>query len=217
MILGKLFETIFKEKIKVLISSNIKIKNLYKDGLQREQFIPFLMIIKKFCLEHELIINKDYRKVDQSKQKLFFFPLNEETTFQVNQMFRRFTKGKKNSVVKLEIKNRVFRVEVFFEGFARFNFSDLCSANLGAEDYIKIAEKCSFITLDNIPNFTDETSNEQKRFITLIDILYEKKIPMMISSNFNLDNFTSSRRLVEPYKRTVSRLYELTSSNLNKN
>ena len=217
MILGKLFETIFKEKIKVLISSNIKIDDLYKDGLQRDQFIPFLKIIRKFCIEHELIINKDYRKVGQSKLERFFFPLNEETTFHVNQMFRRLTKGKKSSIVKLEIKNRIFIVDVFFEGFARFNFNDLCSVNLGAEDYINIAEKCNFITLDNIPNFTDKISNEQQRFITLIDILYEKRISMMTSSNFNFENFTSSRRLVEPYKRTVSRLYELTSTNFNKN
>ena len=217
MILGKLFETIFKEKIKVLISSNIKIDDLYKDGLQRDQFIPFLKIIRKFCIEHELIINKDYRKVGQSKLERFFSPLNEETTFQVNQMFRRLTKGKKSSIVKLEIKNRIFIVDVFFEGFARFNFNDLCSVNLGAEDYINIAEKCNFITLDNIPNFTDKISNEQQRFITLIDILYEKRISMMTSSNFNFENFTSSRRLVEPYKRTVSRLYELTSTNFNKN
>jgi cell division protein ZapE len=217
MILGKLFKTIFKEKIKVLISSNTKIENLYKDGLQRDQFMPFLDVIRKFSIEHELVINKDYRKVGQSKLERFFFPLNEGTTFQVNQMFRRLTKGKKNSPVKLEVKNRVFVIDVFFEGFARFNFNDLCSVNLGAEDYINIANECVFITLDNIPNFTDTTSNEQQRFITLIDILYEKKIPMMTSSNFNLDNFSSSRRLIEPYKRSLSRLYELTSSSFNKN
>ena len=93
----------------------------------------------------------------------------------------------------------------------------MCKVNLGAEDYITISQKCNFITLDNIPNFTDENSNEQQRFITLIDVFYEKKIKMMVSSNFNLDNFTSSRKLTEPYKRTISRLFELTSQNFNKN
>jgi len=217
MILGKLFETIFKENIKVLISSNIKIKDLYKDGLQREQFIPFIKIIKKFCIEHELIINQDYRKSQRSKLERFFYPVDEHATFQINQIFRQITKKKKKTEMKLNIKGRIFRINPFFEGIARFNFNDLCKVNLGAEDYITISQKCNFITLDNIPNFTDENSNEQQRFITLIDVFYEKKIKMMVSSNFNLDNFTSSRKLTEPYKRTISRLFELTSQNFNKN
>ena len=217
MILGKLFQTIFKENIKVLISSNIKIKNLYKDGLQREQFIPFIKTIENFCVEHELIIKQDYRKSVNSKLERFFCPLNEQIAFKVNQIFRKITKNKKQSIVRLDVKGRTFTITSFFEGVARFDFKDLCEVNLGAEDYIIIANKCNFITLDNIPNFTDSISNHQQRFITLIDIFYEKKIPMMVSSNFNLNNFTSSLRLVEPYKRTISRLFELTSPNFNKN
>jgi cell division protein ZapE len=213
MILGKLFEFIFKEKIKVLISSNIKINNLYDDGLQREQFIPFIKIIKKFCIEHELSINQDYRKIGKSKLERFFFPLNEQTSFQVSQIFRQLSKGKKESNVQLKIKGRTFSINSFFEGHVRFDFNDLCATNLGAEDYITISNKCNFITLVNIPNFTEENVNLQQRFITLIDILYEKKIPMMISANFNLDNFTSSKKLLDPYRRTMSRLFELTSAN----
>ena len=213
MILGKLFESIFKEKIKVLISSNIKINNLYDDGLQREQFIPFIKIIKKFCIEHELSINQDYRKIGKSKLERFFFPLNEQTSFQVSQIFRQLSKGKKESNVQLKIKGRTFSINSFFEGHVRFDFNDLCATNLGAEDYITISNKCNFITLVNIPNFTEENVNLQQRFITLIDILYEKKIPMMISANFNLDNFTSSKKLLDPYRRTMSRLFELTSAN----
>ena len=217
MILGKLFETIFKAKIKVLISSNTKIDNLYKDGLQREQFIPFLEIIKRFCIQHELIINKDYRIDKESKLKRFFYPLNEKTTFHVNQIFRQLTKGKKNSLIKLNIKGRVFIINSFFEGVARFDFNDLCGVNLGAEDYIGIADKCNFIVLDNVPNFNDENSNEQQRFITLVDILYEKSIPLMVSSNFNIYKITTSRKLVEPYRRTISRISELTSPKFRKN
>ena len=216
MILGKLFECIFDEKIKVIISSNIKINDLYEDGLQREQFIPFIKIIKKFSIEHELRINQDYRKSGQSKQKRFFSPLNEQTLFCINQIFRQISKGKKKSKIEINVKSRIFIINNFFEGCARFDFKDLCESNLGAEDYIAIANKCNFITLDNIPNFTNVTVNQQQRFISLIDILYEKKIPMLISSNFDLDNFSSSKRLVDPYQRTISRLYELTSANFEK-
>ena len=216
MILGKLFETIFKSRIKVLISSNIQIKNLYKEGLQREQFIPFIKIIKKFSIEHEIIINQDYRKSKISKHERFFYPLNEQTTFNVNKTYRQLTKGKKNSKIELKIKGRKFIINSFFEGFARFNFNDLCGDNLGPEDYISIGDKCNFITIDNIPNFNDETVNQQQRFITLIDVLYEKKIPLLVSSDFNLNSHRSSKKLVEPYKRTISRLFELTSPDFNK-
>ena len=214
MILGKLFETIFKEKIKILITSNIKIEDLYKDGLQKEQFLPFINIIKKFCIEHELIIDQDYRKSGDSKLERFFYPVNEETSFQISQILRKLTKGKNNNPINLNIKSRTFVISSFFQGFARFNFNDLCSVSLGAEDYITIAKNCKFVTIDNVPNFNDNNADQQQRFITLIDILYEKKIPLMVSANFNHENFTSSRSLNTPYKRTISRLFELTSPGL---
>ena len=217
MILGKLFESIFKANIKILITSNIRIEDLYKDGLQREQFLPFIDIIKEYCTEHELIIGQDYRKSGSTKLKLFFHPVNEKTSFQMSQIFRQLSKGKNNNPLQLNTKGRIFMINSFFDGFARFNFTDLCAVNLGAEDYISIAEKCKFVTINNIPNFNDENSDQQQRFITLIDIFYEKKIPIMVSANFSYENFTSSRRLSDPYKRTISRLFELTSLNFSTN
>ena len=211
MILGKLFEVIFKENIKVLITSNIKIYDLYKDGLQREQFIPFIDIIKKFCVEHELIINHDYRKSGISKLERFFYPVNNQTLFQVSSIFREISKGKINKPKKMIIKGRDFVIHNYFDGLARFNFIDLCGVSIGAEDYIKIAECCNFILIDGVPNFDDQNADLQKRFITLIDILYEKKIPIMLTANFNYKNFKSSTKLVDSYKRTISRLFELTS------
>ena len=211
MILGKLFEAIFKENIIILISSNIRIKDLYKDGLQREQFIPFINIISKFCVEHELFINDDYRKSGISKLERFFYPINDQTFFQVSSVFREISKGKINKPKKIIIKGRDFVIQNYFEGIARFDFNDLCGVSIGAEDYIKIAELCNFILIDNVPNFSDDNADKQQRFITLIDILYEKKIPIMLTANFNYKNFKSSRRLIDPYKRTISRLFELTS------
>jgi cell division protein ZapE len=215
IILGKLFEKIFKENIRILITSNIKIEDLYKDGLQREQFIPFIATLKNSSIEHELIIDQDYRKSGTSKLKRFFYPINEKTTFQINQIFRQLSKGKINNPIKIKVKGRTFMVNSYYEGFVRFNFNDLCSDNLGAEDYIMIAEKCKFVTIENVPNFNDGNANQQQRFITLIDIFYEKKISIMVSAHFNKENFTSSRGLLDPYRRTISRLYELTSPDFN--
>ena len=159
MILGKLFKKIFEEKIKVVFSSNTKIKELYKDGLQRDQFIPFIKI--------------------------------------------------------LEIKGRKLVIENFYERVIKFDFDQLCSRNLGSEDYISIANNSNFIFIENLPNFNNDNSNQQQRFITLIDIIYEKKIPLMITSNVNLDKINSAKSIKDPFKRTISRLYELTSLNYN--
>ncbi|MDA7769734.1 cell division protein ZapE [Candidatus Pelagibacter sp.] len=212
MILGKLFETMFAQNIKIILTSNIKIDNLYKDGLQRDQFKPFINIMSEKCNEIELIIDEDYRKSSSNLLDRFFYPLNEETTFKINQIFRRLTKNRKQSSKSLEIKGRIFIIENYFEKIARFDFNFLCNRNIGAEDYIKIAEVCNFIVIENIPKFNDENINKQQRFITLIDILYEKKISLMTSSFSDLQNLGSSRALIAPFKRTLSRLYELTST-----
>ena len=213
MILGKLFETMFDADIKIILTSNIKINDLYKDGLQRDQFKPFIGIMSEACNEIELIIEEDYRKSSSNMLDRFFYPLNEETNFKINQTFRRLTKNKKQSSKNLEIKGRIFTIENYFDKVARFDFDHLCNKNIGAEDYIKIAEVCDFIVIENIPKFNDENINKQQRFITLIDILYEKKISLMTSSYADLENLGSSKPLIDPFKRTLSRLYELTSIN----
>ena len=211
MILGRLFETMFAKNIKIILTSNIKIKNLYKDGLQRDQFKPFINTMSNFCDEIELIIDEDYRKSSANTPIHFFYPLNEETNFKINKIFRKLTKNKKQSTKKLEIKGRIFIINNYFERIAKFDFDYLCNQNIGAEDYIKIADICDFIVIENIPEFNDFNINKQQRFITLIDILYEKKISLMISSHADLKNFESSRALIDPFKRTLSRLHELTS------
>jgi cell division protein ZapE len=215
MILGNLFRKMFDENIKVLFSSNIKINDLYKDGLQRDQFLPFIKIMKNNCFQQKLSIEEDYRKSQNNKNERFLFPLNEGTNFKVNKYFRQITK---NIAVKekiLTIKGRKFNIKNYHDGISRFDFKDLCAKNVGAEDYIKIAEISKFITIENIPNFNNTNSNQQQRFITLIDILYEKKIPLMITSKLQLNLISSSKSLEDVFKRTVSRLYELTSVKYN--
>ena len=211
MILGKLFESIFKENLMVFITSNTKIIDLYKDGLQRDQFLPFISIMKKKSMEQELTIDGDYRKLMTNKLRKAFYPLNEKTSFKINQLFREFTKNKKKQKIKINIKGRNFIISNFYDGIARLKFDELCNVNIGAEDYLKIANYCHLIIIENIPIFNDEKINQQQRFITLIDILYEKKISLMISMASNLENIGTSKKLQIPFKRTLSRLFELTA------
>ena len=215
MILGKLFKRIFEEKIKVIFTSNTHISNLYKDGLQRDQFIPFIKILENYCYQEELSINEDYRMSKNKKIDRFLTPINETTNFILNKFFRQITKNKKKNLKILEIKGRSLKIENFYDGVAKFHFDELCDRNLGAEDYVSVANNCKFILIENLPNFGENNSNQQHRFITLIDIIYEKKIPLMITSQVNLDLIESSKNLKEPFNRTVSRLYELTSINYN--
>ena len=215
MILGKLFDKIFSENIKIIITSNIQISDLYKDGLQRDQFKPFIEIMKRKTIEHELFIEDDYRKSKENQNNRYFFPLNQESNFKINKFFRIISKDRKKTSQSLDIKGREFRIKEFYEGVVRFTFDELCDKNLGAEDYLKISKVSKFIVIDKIPKFDDINSNQQHRFITLIDILYDKKIPIAITAEKNLDELTSSKSLKEPFNRTISRLYELTSSNFN--
>jgi cell division protein ZapE len=213
MILGKLFSKIFEENIRVIFSSNININNLYKDGLQRDQFKPFIMILKKYCYEKDLLIKEDYRTSKNINLERFLSPANESTSFIFNKLFRKITKNKMKNSRVIEIKGRKFILENFHGGVIKFDFEELCNRNIGSEDYIKIANNCNFIFIDNLPIFDDNNSNQQQRFITLIDILYEKKIPLTIRSEINLNKIVSSKSLIDPFKRTTSRLYELTSIN----
>ena len=111
----------------------------------------------------------------------------------------------------MSIKGRGFIIKDYFEGVSRFDFDELCDQNLGAEDYLEIVKVSNFIVIENLPCFDDFNVNQQQRFITLIDIIYDKNIPIAITSNQNLDELTSSKFLEKEFKRTISRLHELTS------
>ena len=213
MILGKLFDQIFKEDIKIIVTSNTKISELYKDGLQRDQFKPFIKIMEDQSFQYELVIEDDYRK--SNIQDRYFFPLDEETNFKINKFFRTITKDKKKTEKIIDVKGRNFKIENFYEGVFRFDFKILCDQNLGAEDYLEIVKNCTFIVIDKIPQFDNFNSNQQQRFITLLDIIYDNSIPIAVTADQSLDKFTSSKLLEKPFERTISRLYELTSKAMN--
>ena len=215
MILGKLFDQIFKENIKIIVTSNTKISELYKDGLQRDQFVPFIKIMQDQSEEYELKIEDDYRKSNDNQLQRYFYPLNQETNFKINKFFRKITKNKKKSTISINVKGRDFKIENFYEGILRIKFNELCDQNFGAEDYLEIVKNCKFMVIDQIPQFNDVNSNQQQRFITLLDVIYDKDILLAVTADQNLDQFTSSRLLEKPFKRSISRLYELTSKDYN--
>ena len=172
MILGKLFQEIFSQNIKVIVTSNTKISELYKDGLQRDQFKPFINIMLEKSIEHELIIDDDYRKTKENQKQRYFYPLNQETNFKINKFSRTITKNKKLSSEILNIKGRNFEIKNFYEGISRFDFDDLCDQNLGSEDYLKIAENSNFIIIEKI--IVILSSNFRYILAILVDITLKK-------------------------------------------
>ena len=211
MILGKLFEIIFAENLKIIISTNTRLKELYKDGLQRDQFLPFINLINERSIQKELVIGNDYRKKGEDKLQRAYFPITEINTFKINKLFREITREKNNTKLTVITKGRKFVILNHYEGVIRLNFNELCDVNFGSEEYLNIALKCKILFLENIPNFSDENADLQQRFITLIDIFYDKKVPLIISLVSSLENLKSSIRLKKNFERTLSRLYELTS------
>ena len=162
-------------------------------------------------IEHELIIDDDYRKIKETEKRRYFHPLNQETNFKINKFSRIITKNKKLSRKVLNIKGRNFEIKNFYEGISKFYFDELCNQNLGGEDYLKIAESSEFIIIENVPEFNDINSNQQQRFITLIDVIYDKDRAIAVTAEQSLEKLSSSKSLEKPFKRTISRLFELTS------
>ena len=212
MILGKLFEMIFLENIKILISTNTKLSELYKDGLQREQFVPFIKLIEKNSIQKDLFLEDDFRTNVVDKKQNFFYPINEKTLFTINRNFRILTKNLKKEEKSIKTKGRIFKIKDYYDGIARFNFKELCDKNLGAEDYLNLAKICKYIFIDEVPFFNENNSNQQLRFITLIDILYEKKINLTLSAASNFSKLGTSEIHSFVFKRTLSRLHEMTAS-----
>ena len=209
MILGKLFEVIFLEKIKIIITTNTKLNDLYKDGLQRDQFLPFISIIKKYSVQKELMLDDDYRRLNKENSERYFYPLNEKTSFMINKNFREFTRNLKKEEKIITTKGRNFKIYNFYQGVIKFKFNELCDVNLGSEDYINIASVCNHVFIEEIPEFNDSNSNQQLRFITLIDIFYEHNIGLTLSLENKPSHLSSSTKHAAAFKRTISRLFEM--------
>ena len=111
----------------------------------------------------------------------------------------------------MNIKGRNFEIRNFYDGICKFDFNELFDRNLGAEDYLEIANISNFIVIEKIPQFNELNSNQQQRFITLIDIIYDKGRALAVTAEQSLEKLSSSKSLEKPFKRTISRLFELTS------
>ncbi|MCK5275557.1 MAG: AFG1 family ATPase [Alphaproteobacteria bacterium] len=212
MILGRLFEALFERGVVMVCTSNTPPDDLYKGGLQRELFLPFIEVIKQKLDLLELSAQKDYRQARLEGREVWYSPLGEQATAALDRLFADLTDGVGPLPEALTVKSRKVKVPAAARGIARFHFDDLCRAALGPEDYLTIARHYRMVLIDGIPIMDETMRNEARRFITLIDALYENRTRLAASAEAAPEDLVTGETHAREYKRTASRLAEMRSA-----
>ncbi len=213
MILGRLFSALFAQGVVVIFTSNRPPKDLYKDGLQRERFLPFISL-----LEHRLKVVEVASPVDYRRQKIadlrqtYVYPLGTNADAFMQKSFDYLTQGHKPSVEVLHVQGRSLPIKRSAAGVAWMDFSDLCDATLGASDYLQLATHFHTLLLDKIPQMSKDHRNSAKRFVTLIDVLYEHRVKLMCAAAVDPEQLYEAGDGTFEFARTVSRLIEMQST-----
>lgn len=212
MILGRLFTSLFRQGVVVVSTSNWAPDDLYEGGLQRALFLPFIDLLKQRMDVVYLDNDKDYRLLADSDQDVYYFsPLNAQTEQKIQQLFEDMGDGQKVENEEITVKGRNIEVEAV-NNIARFTFSQLCEQPHAAEDFNVIAKRYNTVFLENVPVLGAEKRNEAKRFILLIDCLYEAHCRLVLSAEADIHNLYSGDDHAFEFDRTVSRLMEMQSS-----
>jgi cell division protein ZapE len=211
MILGRLFERLFDRGVVVVATSNSAPRALYKDGLNRQLFLPFIGLIERHMDVVELLAAKDYRLDKLAGLPLYFAPCDAEASTELDRHWRRLTGGHQGRAEAVQVKGRSVPVPVASMGVARFAFADLCEAPLGALDYLHIAHAYHTILLDRIPAFRPERRAAMRRFVALIDTLYDNGTCLIASAEAEPERLYVEGPDAEIFQRTASRLMEMRS------
>jgi len=213
MILGRLFTRLFELGVVVVATSNLAPSELYRDGLNRALFLPFIALLEQHaevaCLEARI----DFRLEKLTGVPTWYAPADAKADAALNDAWRRLTGAHTGAAHELKMKNRVLRVPKAAMGVARFSFADLCGKPLAAADYLKIAYEFHTVVLDRIPVMDFDRRNEAKRFIILVDTLYDRAVKLVASAEAEPDRLYQASEGFEAqeFKRTASRLIEMRS------
>ena len=212
MILSRLFEALFDRGVTVVATSNREPGDLYKRGISRELFLPFIDLLRGACDVFELASERDYRLERLIEKPVWHAPLGPASADAMNDAWQRLTLNAQPLLDEIVIKGRKVPVPATAAGVARFTFEDLCAKPLGPRDYLEIASRFHTIMIDNIPVLTPENSNEAARFVSLIDALYEARINLVASAASEPDTLYPDGKGAFEFQRTASRLYEMRSA-----
>lgn len=209
MILQRLFAALFAEGMIVVATSNRKPDDLYKDGLQRQNFLPFIALLQQQLEVVELNGDTDYRLRLLAGRDTFFSPDTPENQQKLQALFLELTEGEEGHEDILLVKTRQVHIPKAAAGVAFFHFHELCGVPMGVADYIALASHYNSILVQSIPIFTADLQNEAKRFLLLLDALYEAKIHFACTAATAPENLYHGGLLSFEFARTVSRLQEM--------
>lgn len=213
MILGRLFEAMFNEGVVVIATSNVEPKNLYTNGLNRKIFLPFIDLLIDNVDIFNLDARTDFRLEKLDQAPVFYSPLNATTKKSMDDTWLRLTGTETTSPETLQLKGRTLEIPQAASGVARVYFKTLCLEPRSAADYLAIARNYHTVFLEDIPVMQREDHNAAKRFILLIDTLYDNHIRIVASAEAKPDKLYTATSGTEAFefKRTISRLHEMQS------
>jgi cell division protein ZapE len=214
MILGRLFTRLFERKVVVVATSNVVPAELYRDGLNRALFLPFIDLLNERLEVLHLEARTDFRLEKLIDMPVWYVPADDAATRALDDAWRRITGGQRVRAFDLTVKGHRLHVPCAALGAARFSFGDLCEQPLGAIDYLRIAHDFHTVIIDRVRVLTYAQRNEAKRFIALIDTLYDAGVKLLASADakpMDLYQGTEGYEASE-FKRTASRLIEMGST-----
>ena len=212
MILGRLFKGLFEADVTMVATSNVPPSGLYRNGLNRQLFLPFIALIEERMEVVELVAAKDFRLEKLEGQRLYFTPVDAASHKALSSAFTRLTGLWSGAPVKLDVKGRTLLVPEAARGVARFTFDELCDRPLGALDYLAIAHNFHTLVLDGVPKLRPERRAAARRFIALIDTLYDARVGLIASAEAEPDDLHPAGDESFLFERTASRLIEMRSS-----
>ena len=213
MILGRLFTRMFELGVVVVVTSNVAPDELYKGGLNRSLFLPFIATLERQMDVVRLDARTDFRLEKLEGQKVWHVPADDDATAALDEAWRRLVGSASGMPQELAVKGRRLRVPRAAMGVARFFFHDLCEQPLGASDYLRICHEFHTLIVDRIPVMGFEQRNAAKRFIILVDTLYDHSVKLIASAAAEPDALyrASDGYEANEFKRTASRLIEMRS------